>query len=101
VDAAIAEGHIDDEITQASTADWASAYRDGGGGIILVTTGGIVHDSAVILDLADGSRRLVNVYCSGPTATEDGTLVSPRSCGAVGLLPEEKRVGHERWLNGP
>jgi hypothetical protein len=102
VDAAIAGSDLDDaEIAAASTADWSSGYRDGGGRTVLATTGGIVHASAVILDLADGSRRIVNVLCGGPITTGGGALVSPRTCDVNALLPLGQRVGDEPWFHLP
>jgi hypothetical protein len=102
LDAAIAGSGIDEtRITDASTAEWPTGYRDGGGRTILATTGGIVHDSAVILDVADGSRRLVNVRCGGPITSGDGALVEPRTCDDVEYLPYSQRVGNEPWFHMP
>ncbi len=96
--AAIAVSELDvADIAGASTAEWPMGYRDGGGRTILATTSGIVHDSAVILDLADGSRQLFNVRCGGPITTGDGALVSPRTCDPVTDLPYSQRVGNEPW----
>ncbi len=102
VDAAIAGSDVAEAgITGASTADWAMTYRDGGGRTILATTGGFVHASAVVLDLVDGSRRLVNVMCEGPITTGDGGLVSPRTCDVNKDLPFGQRVGGEPWFHVP
>ena len=98
VDAAMGDAGLGQtDVTAASTADWPRAYRDGHGGTILRTTGGLMTSSAVVLDLADGSRRLVNVFCGGPVTTDDGAVVQPRTCGSDGSLPDDRRVGREPW----
>lgn len=102
VGAAIAGSDLDDaEIVGASTAVWPGGYRDGGGRTILATTGGLVHPSAVILEVANGSRRLVNVLCGGPVTTGGGELVSPRTCDINPELPFSQRVGNEPWFHIP
>ncbi len=102
VDEAIAgSGIAEAVVTKASTAEWPTGYRDGGGRTVLATTGGIAHFSAVVLDLVDGSRRLVNVLCGGPITTDAGALVSPRTCDANADLPFSQRVGNEPWFHLP
>lgn len=74
------------------------SYVDGAGRTILGTTSGIRHSSAVIVELADGTRQVIGVLCSGPISTEDGALVSPRTCDHHPDMAEYKRVGNEPWL---
>jgi hypothetical protein len=101
VEAALAgSGLAGPDVGEVATADWPMSYVDGTGGTILGTTSGISRSSAVIVDLPDGSREVVGVLCSGPISTNDGTLVSPRTCDYYQELAELKRVGNEPWLGG-
>lgn len=86
------------DVLAAWTAGWPTSYQDGRGGTILGTYAGLSQPSVVILDLADGTRQLVSVMCGGPVTTGAGVLVSPRTCESV-AAPEDKRVGHEPWLD--
>jgi hypothetical protein len=78
-------------VTKAATAQWPRAYRDGHGGTVLMGGSGGVQMSwsAVVLDLADGSRRVVPVRCD--------TGHAPTVC-VQDLEIDAPRVGHEPWL---
>ena len=102
VDAAVRGTGVDARtVTAGWTADWPTSYRDGRGGTILATYAGLSQPSAVILDLADGTRHVVGVVCGGPISSEDGTVESPRTCGIEPGAGADKRVGHEPWLDRP
>jgi hypothetical protein len=71
-------------------------YVDASGQTILMTTAGLHQPSIVVLDLADGRRRVVTLLCIGPIATGDGALVEPRTCVVQDL--SNLRVGREPGL---
>lgn len=82
------------------TARWPTSYQDGHGGTFLATYAGLSQPTPVILDLVDGTRQLVSVMCAGPIMSDDGSLVSPRTCGLI-KAPDDDRVGYEPWRTGP
>ena len=99
VEAALAgAGLAGSDVGEVATADRPMSYVDGTGGTILGSTSGISRSSAVIVDRPDGSRDVIGVLCSGPISTDDGTLVSPRTCDHYQDEAELKRVGNEPWL---
>jgi hypothetical protein len=69
-----------EQVVGAALAGYPNGYVDSSGNTILMTTGGLWQPIIVVLDLADGRRRVVTLLCVGPITTGGGTLVEPRKC---------------------
>jgi hypothetical protein len=68
------------QVVGAALADYPSAYVDSSGTTILMANGGLWAPHIVVLDLADGRRRVVMLACMGPITTSEGALVEPKKC---------------------
>lgn len=87
-------------VAKVSQADWTGPYDDGDGSVIVQMISppiGIVFP-VMVLDLADGTRRVVPLLCE----LADGTASSPWArCASGGVDNASHRVGNEPWLHGP
>ncbi len=97
VDVEAALGAVDPlDVIAASTAGLPTSYEVNGQ-TMLGAFGGLNQPSAVVFDLADGSRRVVVLLCHGPIS--DGKVViEPRECFThdVSWVHE----GREPWVVG-
>ena len=87
----------DVNVVGAWEASLPSQYVDASGSQVLFTSGALTSPHLVILDLADGTRRAIGIFCRGPLTDQSGALVEPGSCfsDVTGLLGafERYRVG--------
>lgn len=72
------------QVVGAVLADYPSGYVDATGKTILMANGGLWAPHIVVLDLADGRRRVVMLACMGPITTGGGALVEAKKC-----MPQE------------
>ena len=63
-----------------SIADLPIDWRDATGQQVLHTFGGLGQTEIAVVDLADGSRRAIVLYCIGPIRDDDGEIVSEMQC---------------------
>ena len=83
-------------VMAASTAGLPTSYEQNGR-TMLGAFGGLNHPSAVVFDLADGSRRVVLLLCGGPVF--DGkVIIQPRDCFAHDV--PWVHAGREPWVVG-
>jgi hypothetical protein len=82
----------------AALGGFPSGYVDASGQTILMTTAGLSQPRIVILDLADGRRRVVPLVCTGPIFNSEGALVGQETCIPSDL--SHLRVGRQPGI-GP
>lgn len=76
-------------------AEPANAYFDGSGQATILWVSGWCSYHVAILEVADGTRRLIGVTCA-PMSTDDG-----ERCFVQGDSIAATRVGQEPWLAAP
>jgi hypothetical protein len=83
-------------VSGALRADWTGAYDDGHGRVILQTISGPVglQLAIVVLDLVDGTRRVVPIRCDDPSEIPG---VQWNDCVSDGIDHAYNRVGNEPW----
>jgi hypothetical protein len=79
-------------------AEPANAYFDGSGKATILWASGCCSYHVAILEVADGTCRLIGVTC-GPSSTDDGGAVE--RCFVQGDQIAATRVGQEPWLAAP
>ncbi len=85
-------------VSKASMADWTGAYDTGvGGGVQMYATSGAVGIKffVVVLDLTDGTRRVVPIECTQQAGVPPGKLWD--HCGPDVNGHWYNGVGHEPW----
>lgn len=68
------------QVVAAWIAQYPTSYVDSSGNTILTATGGMFQPTIVILDMADGRRRVVTQLCRGAVTTGGGAVVERPTC---------------------
>ncbi len=85
-------------VVAARLAEPANAYFDRSGQATILWTSGCCSYHVAILEIEDGTRRLIGVSCS-PTSTDSGGAVE--RCFVHDDAIAATRVGQEPWLAVP
>jgi len=85
------------QIVRASSAEPASAFFDRDGQATILWESGCCSYAVAILELDDGTRRLIGVSCSPMSTDTGGTTMR---CAAGDGEITGARVGREPWLEG-
>ena len=76
------------DVVGAWEASLPTQYVDAAGHQAIFTSGALTTAHLVILDLANGTRQAIGVFCRGPLTDQGGVVVEQASCfsDVTGLL---------------